>query len=117
MYELLHCNYLFCIAQCVCQDILLAVACTHGTESDCERALQRMEEFRIAPSVFTFNTLLDRHAELRHADKALGVMRRMRESGVAPTTATFNTLLKLYVNRNDIEGAERVRTCRYILCF
>lgn len=86
----------------------MAVACVHGSDSDCDKILQRMRESDVVPTVFTYNTLLDRHASRRNQKEAFVVIAQMAQAGIAADTTTYNTLLKLCVNRNDVDGAMKV---------
>ena len=83
-----------------------AVACAHGTAADAERVLHTMCAAGLAPTHFTFNTVL---AGARTTTRQ-GLCIRCGQCGrrALPDEATFNTLLKLCVRRNDMDGARRV---------
>eukprot|EP01038_Epipyxis_sp_PR26KG_P010147 gene10147-13650_t len=89
-------------------DILLAVACKHGSAEDCEHVLKLINQYGLKPTEFTFNTLLDRCASKGDIGGAMAVMKEMNKWGYLPDITTFNSLLKLYVNKNDAKGATKV---------
>lgn len=92
-------------------DILLAVACVHGTPADRDYAMNLMGSLQLKPTLYTFNTLLDRFASDGDVTNALAIIRSMQTSDITPDRSTFNTLLKLCIRTNDLQGFEKVRSC------
>ncbi len=90
-------------------DIILAVACTHGSVEDAEQVLQTLANLGLEPTQYTYNTVLDRCAVRGHIEGALHVIESMRNySGLSPDSTTYNTLLKLCVSCDDLAGAQEI---------
>jgi pentatricopeptide repeat protein len=71
-------------------------------------ALHLMQQLQLKPTIYTFNTLLDRCAVDRDLHRALGIMRSMQNYQLAPDIATFNTLLKICIRTEDVKSFEEV---------
>ena len=90
-------------------DIILAVACTHGSVEDAEQVLQTLANLGLKPTQYTYNTVLDRCAVHGHIEGALHVIESMNNNtGLSPDSTTYNTLLKLCVSCDDLAGAQEI---------
>lgn len=78
--------------------------------------MQYSRKAGVAPTVHTYNLLLDRSATRRNQKQASDVVLAMAREGIAPDEVTYNTLLKLCVNRNDSVGANKVRWSSMVPC-
>ena len=94
----------------------MAVASVYGREQDCSQLLQEMHSCGLQPGLFSYNTLLNRHADRANAAAAHSLTRQMREVGVKPDRTTYNTLLKLSVQLRDVAGAYKVSSVLVYVC-
>jgi pentatricopeptide repeat domain-containing protein 1 len=62
----------------------------------------------IAPTIYSYNALLDRAARQGDETQAMSVVAQMQAGNVTADSTTYNTLLKLYVNQNNADGAVKV---------
>ena len=88
----------------------------YGSEQDCSQLLQEMRSCGLQPGLYSYNTLLNRHAQRANAAAAHSLTRQMREVGVKPDRTTYNTLLKLSVQLHDVAGAYKVRSVLVYVC-
>ena len=80
----------------------------HGSEEDCDRVISEMEALHLKPSLYSFNTLLNRYAISADSQAAQAVLQQLVASGLAPDSTTYNTLIKLYVRAQDAASASKV---------
>jgi pentatricopeptide repeat protein len=90
------------------QDSALAVVCAHGTDDDCTDVLLRKYQAGLPPTIYSYNTLLDRAARQGYEAQALEVVTQMRAANVTADSTTYNTLLRLYENQSNPRSALKV---------
>ncbi|KAM3704711.1 hypothetical protein ACJW31_03G026300 [Castanea mollissima] len=70
--------------------------------------IRDMGSFRITPSVYTLNVLINCYCQLNRVDFGFSVLATVLKLGYQPTQSTLNTLVKGLCLQGDISGAVRL---------
>ncbi|XP_052191939.1 pentatricopeptide repeat-containing protein At5g16420, mitochondrial [Diospyros lotus] len=94
------------------ENLFITVIRNYGIASrpkDALRAFLRIKDFRIKPSVRSFNTLLNALIQNKQYKLVHALFKNCRDKfGVVPNVFTCNILIKGLCKKNDVEGAIRV---------
>ncbi|KAL7459706.1 hypothetical protein ACHAWC_011914 [Mediolabrus comicus] len=69
--------------------------------------LERLEVSPIAPSVFTYNSVMDVCAKHGDPERALQLLDRMREFSITPDDTSYDTVLNAFARHEESGSAER----------
>ena len=81
-----------------------------GDPNAAERAfavLERLEASPIAPTIFTYNAVMDVCAKHGDPERALQILEKMETSPVTPDSTSYDTVLNAFARHDDSGSAER----------
>lgn len=87
------------LLNCYCKELMTEKA---------EALLEKMEEWKFAPSAMAYNSLMTLYSKTNQSERIPGIVQKMKANGIMPNCFTYNVWMRALAVAGDIYGVERV---------